>query len=108
VRSLGDAGRWLGIPLLISGGLVVGSTFLTRASLLRALFVRMGGDTMSTLLRAELERSFYRLSGHVFQPIWIQGAILAGVGLLLIAAWLIWGGKKNPKNEKLDIEKPIF
>jgi hypothetical protein len=102
VRSLGDAGRWLGIPLLIGGGLVVGGTLLTRASLLSALFTRLGGDTMSTLLRAELERSFYRLSGYVFQPMWIQGAVLAGVGLVLVVAWIIWGGKKK---EKVEVEE---
>ncbi|MCB2209255.1 hypothetical protein KQH62_00030 [bacterium] len=100
VRSLRDAGRWLGIPLIISGGLVVGATLSARASLLSLLFNRLGGNSVSTLLRAEVERSFYRLSGYVFQPMWIQGAILAGVGLVLVIAWIIWGGKKKEKVEK--------
>ena len=94
VRSWGDAGKWLGIPLLLSGGLVVGGTYFSRASMLSALYNRFG-ENVSPLLQEELERSFYGLSGHVFQPMLIQGAIIAGLGLVLIVLGLVLGKKKG-------------
>ena len=92
VRSWGDAGKWLGIPLLLSGGLVVGGTYSSRASMLSALYNRFG-ENISPLMQEELERSFYGLSGHVFQPMLIQGAIIAGVGLVLIVLGAVLGKK---------------
>jgi len=97
VRSLRDAGRWLGIPLTVSGGLVVCGMFLTRALLLNLLIRRIGAET-STLLRAEVTRSFTRLSGYVCDPMLIQGLILLGAGALLIAAWAVWGRKHKPED----------
>lgn len=94
VRSWGDAGGWLGVPLLLSGGLVVGGTYLSRATMLNALYSRFG-DNISPLLQTELKRSFFNLSGYVFQPMLIQGAIIAGVGLLLIVLGAVLGKTKK-------------
>jgi|GEM_PF-410545 len=102
VRSLEDAGRWLGIPLVISGGLVVGGTFLSRATLLNMIYARFSAN-ISTLLQAEVRNSFYRLSGYVFQPMLIQGAVILGIGTLLIVAWAVWGRKKKVKVEVEEI-----
>ena len=94
VRSWGDAGGWLGVPLLLSGGLVVGGTYSSRAAMLSALYNRFGED-ISPLLQEELKRSFFALSGHVFQPMLIQGAIIAGLGLVLIVLGAVLGKKKK-------------
>jgi hypothetical protein len=71
--------------------------FLTRALLLNLLIRRIGAET-STLLRAEVTRSFTRLSGYVCDPMLIQGLILLGAGALLIAAWAVWGRKHKPED----------
>jgi len=94
VRSWRDAGHWLGIPLLLSGGLVVGGTYSSRATLLSALYNRFG-ENISPLLQEELKRSFFALSGHVFQPMLIQGAIIAVLGLVLIVLGAVLGKRKK-------------
>jgi hypothetical protein len=94
VRSWGDAGGWLGVPLLLSGGLVLGGTYSSRAAMLSALYNRFG-ENISPLLREELQSSYYGLSGHVFQPMLIQGAVIAGIGLVLIVLGIVLGKKKK-------------
>ena len=94
VRSWGDAGKWVGIPLLLSGGLVIGGTYSSQAAMLSALYNRFG-ENISPLLQTELKRSFFALSGYVFQPMLIQGVIIAGVGLVLIVLGAVLGKKKG-------------
>ena len=98
VRSWGDAGGWLGVPLLLSGGLVVGGTYLSRAAMLNGLYSRFG-ENISPLLQTELKRSFFTLSGYVFQPMLIQGAIIAGLGLVLIVLGVVLGKKQGQQEE---------
>jgi len=96
VRSLSDLGKWLGVPLVISGAFVIGAAFLARAQLL-ALITNAIAMQMSDLLRTEVEASFTRLSGYIFQPITIQGAIMLGVGALLVIVMIIANSARRKK-----------
>jgi len=96
VRSWDNLGRWLGIPLLISGALIVGTVLLVKPPLL-AMLTNAISSQMTDLLREEVQASFTRLSDHVFQPILLQGAIILGVGILMIVVMIITNGVKRKK-----------
>jgi hypothetical protein len=93
VRTLKDAGNWLGLPMAVSGLLTIGLYFLTRTSLGGFVAARLGAE-MSPLLRTELSASLGRLSIFFFQPLLIEGAILLGIGLVLFVLGMIM--KKKP------------
>ena len=88
VRSLKDAGNWLGIPLAVSGLLTIGLSFLARMSLGDFVSARLGAE-MSPLLRTELSASLGRLSNFFFQPLLVEGSILLVIGLVLFVLGLI-------------------
>jgi hypothetical protein len=96
VRSMKDLGKWGGIPLMITGALVVGLT-LGLQSLLLNLVVNRFPFLVSEVLREELRLSFGRITGHVFQPMLIQGGVLLVVGLVLLILGLVLGKKKTPQ-----------
>ncbi len=83
VRSLRDAGNWLGIPLVVSGVLTIGLYFLARMSLGGFAAARLGAE-ISPLLRTEVSASLTRLSNFFFQPLLVEGSILLGIGVILV------------------------
>jgi len=94
VRSLRDAGNWLGIPLTVTGLFTIGLHFLARMSLGGFVTARLGAE-MSPLLRTEVSASLARLSNFFFQPLLVEGGILLGIGVILIVLGLTV--KKKPK-----------
>ncbi len=88
VRSLRDTGNWLGIPLTISGALIIGIAFLVQSQLI-GLLVNAVSNQMTDLLRTELRASLTRISRHIFQPMMIQGGIILGMGTVLIVIMII-------------------
>ncbi len=104
VRSLGDAGKWLGIPLFISGGLVIGAAFFARVQLLMLATDAISAQ-ISELLRTEVDASITRLSSHIFQPIYIQGGIILGVGVLLIIVMIITTSVKKKKMKATETDQ---
>ncbi len=96
VRSWDNLGRWLGIPLLISGALIVGTVLLVKPPLL-AMLTNAISKQMTDLLREEVQASFTRLSDHIFQPILLQGAIILGVGVLLVILMIIVNSARRKK-----------
>ncbi len=83
VRSMNTAGKWLGIPILISGALTLGIHFLVKGQLPDLLTGRFASQ-VSPLLVSEISASIGRLMGYVFQPLLVEGLVLSGVGLCLI------------------------
>ncbi len=100
VRSLKTAGKWLGIPLLIIGVLVLVFAFLTQGVILPAIAQRLGSE-FSPLLRTELAASFKRLYKHFYQPMLIEGAIISGIGVILIVLMVVL--KKKPKSPPTEV-----
>ena len=96
VRSWDNLGKWLGIPLLICGTLIAGTAALAKPTLLRLLLNAISTQ-MSSILRSELKASLTRLLNHIFQPILRQGAIILGVGVLLIVVMIVAKGVQNKK-----------
>ena len=83
VRSLKDAGKWLGIPILISGVLILGLHFFIAGQVPDLVAGRLTSG-LSPLLVTEISASIGRLTVHVFQPLLIEGLVLSGVGLVLV------------------------
>lgn len=96
VRSWDNLGKWLGIPLFISGALIVGFVLLLIPSFLEMLSNAISTE-FSDLLREEVLASFTRLSDYVTQPILLQGAIILGVGVLLIVVMIVINSAKKKK-----------
>ena len=95
VRSFKSAGKWLGIPLMIIGVLVLAFAFLTQGVLLPTIAQKLGSE-FSPLLRTELAASFKRLYKHFYQPMLIEGAIISGLGVILMVLMVVI--KKKPKS----------
>lgn len=93
VRSLNSAGKWLGIPILISGALPIVLHFLVRNQFFELVMGRFTTQ-MSPLLRTEISNSINRLTGHFLQPLLIEGVVLLGVGLILLVIGLLAKQKK--------------
>jgi len=83
VRSMNAAGKWLGIPIFISGALTLGIHFLVKGQLPDLVTGRLASQ-VSPLLITEISASIGRLMGHVFQPLLVEGLVLSGIGLILI------------------------
>jgi hypothetical protein len=99
VRSFGDLGKWIGIPLLIVGLLVIGTVLLVKPPLIEMLTNSISSE-LSDLLRNEVMASLTRLSDHIFQPMLFQGAIILGVGVLLVIVMIIASIIKHKKAKK--------
>ena len=83
VRSVNAAGKWLGIPILISGVLTLGIHFLIAGQVPDFVAGRLASQ-LSPLLITEISASIGHLTVHVFQPLLVEGLVLSGVGLVLI------------------------
>lgn len=83
VRSLNDAAKWLGIPILISGILILGIHFLIAGQVPDLIAGRLASQ-LSPLLITEISASIGQLTVHVFQPLLVEGLVLSGIGLVLI------------------------
>lgn len=95
VRSWGDLGRWVGIPLLIAGVLVAVVAAPVRSGLLNLLVNRFP-LAVSDVLRAELRLSLTRLTDAVFQPMLVQGLIGLGAGAALLVLGILLGRRRAP------------
>lgn len=92
VRSLRSLGQFVGIPLLISGGLALLTVWGGQATVAGLFTGRLLEPTSSALLRAEIERSLLHLAAEFFQPLLIQGLVFGAIGVLLIVIMIL---KKN-------------
>ncbi|MBN2548166.1 MAG: hypothetical protein JXB15_03340 [Anaerolineales bacterium] len=97
VRSMRSLGSWWGIPLLI-GGLLTIVLALLHPSLLSSPLVVGAISIIPELVRSDLQRLMLRLAGTVFQPVLIQGMVVALLGVILLAAGLLTK-KKEPATE---------
>jgi len=102
VRSFGDLGKWVGIPLVIIGLLLLGTVLLVKPSLLEMLTNAISAE-LSDLLHSEIMASFTRLSDHIFQPMLIEGAVFLGVGVILIILMIAIKPKKH--NQTVQVEE---
>ena len=96
VRSRNSLGKFIGIPLLISGAIAVIIALVAQPLIIRAVSGTMLAST-SDFARLEITNSLTRLTNLFFQPLLIQGAVIAGIGIILIVIMLIKRGKKAEK-----------
>jgi hypothetical protein len=92
VRSLRSLGQFAGIPLFISGALAILFAWGGQAIII-LLVTRSLLAAVSDLIRQEVGSSLKHLTAIFFQPLIIQGCILAGVGMVLIVLIFIKKGK---------------
>jgi hypothetical protein len=83
VRSLHSPGKFVGIPLLVSGALAILIALLGKASIIQMVTKSLLAAT-SDFARQEIENTLKHLTSLFFQPLLIQGIILAGAGILLV------------------------
>ena len=83
VRNLNDLARWLGIPLLISG-LVMILPALSYRTWITSLLASGPLSETPEIIFEEAVRSLLNLFAHIFQPMLIQAIIFAVLGLALI------------------------
>jgi hypothetical protein len=83
VRSFRSLGKWVGIPLLISGVVLLVIYFLLRFLLSMLLQISIHSVT-SQLVFDAVNNSLMYLTGLIFQPILPEGIIITIVGLVMI------------------------
>lgn len=96
VRSKRSLGQFIGIPLTVSGVLAILIAWGGQASIIQIVTKSFLAAT-SDFVRQEVDNSLNHLTGLFFQPLLIQGIILAGVGIVLIVLKYI--KKPKPKDE---------
>jgi hypothetical protein len=83
VRSRRSLGQFVGIPLVISGGLAVLIAVGGQTAIIQVVAKSLQAAT-SDFARQEIGNSIRHLTSLFFQPLLIQGIILAVVGIVLI------------------------
>jgi hypothetical protein len=98
VRSRNTLGRFIGIPMLISGAIVVAIALVGKWLIISAVINSLLSTT-SDFARLEITNSLTRLSSIFFQPLLIQGAVVGGIGIALIVIMLIKRRKEPDAKE---------
>lgn len=101
VRSRKALGKYVGIPLLAGGALVVLLALIGRPGIIAAVKGVLL-SAVSDYARLEISNSLTRLMSVYFLPLLIQGAVIAGIGLLLLLLMLI----KIPEKVPAEKEEP--
>lgn len=94
VRSLRSLGQFVGIPLLISGLLVLLIGFTAQPSITNFVSSILLSNT-TDFLRQEVGRSLSHLTGEIFQPMLLEGGILVFIGIVLIVLMMVKKGKRT-------------
>lgn len=92
VRSLKDAGRWLGAPLMVGGALALLPALVYR-SVITGWLISGPLSEAPDLIRSEATRAILRLAAEVFRPLMFQALALLAVGLVLVVLMLVLGSK---------------
>lgn len=90
VRSQQTLGKWVGIPLLLGGGL----TLLVALALPPLLIGVLASGPLSEtppIIAQELSRIISRISGEIFRPMTLQASLIGVLGLALLIVGLIKG-----------------
>jgi hypothetical protein len=88
VRSKRSLGQFIGIPLTVSGALAILIAWGGQASIIQFVTKSLLAATPD-FVRQEVENSLKHLTALFFQPLLIQGIILAGLGTVLIVLMFI-------------------
>jgi hypothetical protein len=88
VRSRGTLGKFVGIPLLISGALAALIALVGQPAIIQLVEKSLLAAT-SDFARQEIENSLKHLTSLFFQPLLIEGVVLAVLGIVLIVVMLI-------------------
>ena len=95
VRSKKSLGKYIGIPLIIGGVIAVVIALVGQMVIIQAVTNSMLSAT-SDFARLEITNSLQRLASLFFQPLLIQGAVLGGIGLVMIVLMFIKRSAKVP------------
>jgi hypothetical protein len=88
VRSRKALGKFVGIPLLISGALAALIALAGQPAIIQMVEKSLLAAT-SDFARQEIENSLKHLTSLFFQPLLIEGVVLAVLGIVLIIIMLI-------------------
>ncbi len=97
IRTLRELGNWWGIPLTLSGILMILLTLMYRSSLTAALSFGPLSET-PTLVRTEVIQALLRLAVEIFRPMLWQSIVIGVLGIMLIAV----GALIKPKTLELN------
>lgn len=92
VRSKRTLGKFIGIPLAISGIIAMVMALVMQPMIIKLVTSNLL-ESISEYAHNEISNSLVRLSLVFFTPLLIQGAVIAGIGVLLIV--LMFVIKKN-------------
>ncbi len=82
-RSPRSLGKWLGIPLLVTGGLAILIALIGQFGIAQFINATLLSAT-TPFVRQEVGSSLQRLTGLFFQPLLLEGVILAVIGIVLL------------------------
>jgi hypothetical protein len=94
VRSLGELGRWWGIPMVLGGALLLILSLVYRATLIGVLTVGPLSET-PPLVREEVISALMVLAKEVFRPLMWQSIVVLVLGMIVI----IVGAVVRPRPE---------
>ncbi|MFZ5879075.1 MAG: hypothetical protein ACOY0R_06880 [Chloroflexota bacterium] len=98
VRSPRSLGKFIGIPLFITGITAALVAWRGQASIINFFTSTMLAQT-SPFVREEVERSLARLTGLFFQPLLIEGIVLTVIGMGLVALIFVHRQKERPETQ---------
>ncbi len=90
VRSWKTLGKWVGVPLIVSGVILLVKYFLAQGAfgkLLGALLLSQASE----VVRTEIGNSLTHLLKAFFQPMLTQSLIILGVGIMLLVLKIVLG-----------------
>jgi hypothetical protein len=88
VRSMDTTSIWVGIPLIISGMLVLALTVVSRGWVLFRL-TSMISESIAPAISSIINGSLATLSDSILQPMLIHGILMLGVGGVLFAILML-------------------
>jgi hypothetical protein len=99
VRSRRSLGQFIGIPLTVTGALAILIAWVGQASIIQFIMGSLLAVT-SDVAHQEIQSSLKHLTSLFFQPLLIEGIILAGLGIVLIVVMFI----RSPKPKVVEIK----
>lgn len=101
VRRLRELGNWWGVPLTISGILLILLTILYRSSVAALMSFGPLSETPS-LIRTETIEALMRLAVEIFRPMLWQAILVGVLGIILIVV----GALVKPQVEETELSNP--